>query len=632
MIAHALRGLAIGPAAMMFCAVPAAAQKLANGFPADKYEIAPGGVDLRTGHYVYSATDLSIGPKDGGLTLNRMKPVYSGNRVNPFANFSHNWDIFLTQRGLLPAEIEGLTEYHMAVHLGGRTLSFRGAASGTGFGFQSNGHVANLTLTSGGTKGSSSAVFTAKTTDGTILVFRPMGGLDCDSQTIYNITRRCAYVSEMTQPDGTKYSFTYAYDSALPNNRARLKQVVSNRGYALLLEGTGSTVTKACVLNLSAMTVPVSGLCPAGVPTTSYLYNAAGKLDKAIGADGAESRFTYAAAGAGLTDMGFIKPGQTAAWLTNRIEMIPDEEWTAQEVTKLQTFADGRTYSYEYGRTPIVENMPEPTIIGGAYTDNLGKTFGYGYAAFPDPVTQQPPNDFQDWVYKMSAGPVEITDQLGRSWTASYCDPVLAASGCTVIQDYTATDPAGGTERVLTDGHGNIAKITKYPKPGSSLAPIVTEAAYGFTNIVTQDKPLWIKDGNGNQTDYTYDPNHGGLLTETGPAVNGVRPQKRYAYAQRYAWLSNGSGGYAQSAAPVWLLVSESFCRTSAASGAGCSVAGDEVVTAFDYGPNSGPNNLWLRGTTVTADGVTRRSCIRYDSLGRKISETSPNANLTSCP
>jgi YD repeat-containing protein len=115
--------------------------------------------------------------------------------------------------------------------------------------------------------------------------------------------------------------------------------------------------------------------------------------------------------------------------------------------------------------------------------------------------------------------------------------------------------------------------------------------------------------------------------------VNGVTPQTRYEYAQRYAWLRDSSGGYSQAASPIWMQVRERFCRTTNPSGSGCTGgAADEVVTDYDYGPNSGPNNLLLRGVAVTADGQTRRSCFGYDQMGRIISETSPNANLTSCP
>jgi YD repeat-containing protein len=69
-------------------------------------------------------------------------------------------------------------------------------------------------------------------------------------------------------------------------------------------------------------------------------------------------------------------------------------------------------------------------------------------------------------------------------------------------------------------------------------------------------------------------------------------------------------------------------------AGSACKAgsAGQVVINDDDYGPNSGPNNLLLRGTVVTADGQSRRACVTYDALGRKVSETTPNANLTSCP
>jgi YD repeat-containing protein len=45
---------------------------------------------------------------------------------------------------------------------------------------------------------------------------------------------------------------------------------------------------------------------------------------------------------------------------------------------------------------------------------------------------------------------------------------------------------------------------------------------------------------------------------------------------------------------------------------------------------------LLPRGQIVTAtDGgvtTTLRTCYTYDALGRRLSETRPNANLTSCP
>ena len=102
---------------------------------------------------------------------------------------------------------------------------------------------------------------------------------------------------------------------------------------------------------------------------------------------------------------------------------------------------------------------------------------------------------------------------------------------------------------------------------------------------------------------------------------------------QRNAWIKNASGGYVQLATPIWLLSEERTCRTTATVGNACAGgASDEVVTTYDYGPNSGPNNLWLRGVAVTADGQTLRTCYTYDDYGRKLSETKPLGTGANCP
>ena len=113
--------------------------------------------------------------------------------------------------------------------------------------------------------------------------------------------------------------------------------------------------------------------------------------------------------------------------------------------------------------------------------------------------------------------------------------------------------------------------------------------------------------------------------------MDGVAPQKRYAYVQRTARLLDGSAA----GPPVWLLGRMSTCRTGNPAGAGCALgAADEVVTTYEYGPETGPNILLLRGQSVTADGQTLRTCFAYDPRGRKIGETGANgtAGLSACP
>jgi hypothetical protein len=213
----------------------------------------------------------------------------------------------------------------------------------------------------------------------------------------------------------------------------------------------------------------------------------------------------------------------------------------------------------------------------------------------------------------------------------------------------TRTSAAGIKQLYGYDLRSNLLTLDEIPT-GSADHTLHRSAVYPepctqfltcfCKNIVTCNKPTSATDANGNTTNFTYDPTHGGLLTATGPAVSGsqplsgVQPQTRYTYIQGNAWYLSGSGVMTRDARGIWLLHTESYCRTSApaSSGTGCAVANDEVVTTYDYGPDSGPNNLLLRGKSVTADGQTLRTCYGHDPRTNKIWETSPNANPGSCP
>lgn len=270
-----------------------------------------------------------------------------------------------------------------------------------------------------------------------------------------------------------------------------------------------------------------------------------------------------------------------------------------------------------------------------------GQTWSYG--RFPTGPEQYPP--FNRWTHgalsplglsliatgnstpgmEYIVGPTQkVTNRDGSylEFQASIANPVIRQ-----------VDADGAITTFGYDGRNNVTTVTQNPSSGSA-PPLVRTASYptSCTTLLTCNKPDYVIDANGNRTDYSYDSQHGGVLTETGPAVNGIRPQKRYTYVQRYAWYLNAGGAMTRDARPVWLLASESYCRTGASSGSGCAIAGDEVLTTYDYGPDSGPNNLLLRGVSIMADGRTLRTCYGHDRYGHKIWERSPNAGMTSCP
>jgi YD repeat-containing protein len=643
--------------------------------PAEKMALTPAGVDMRSGRFNYSQTDVSIGEDNetGGVALTRTLNADAVGHLNPFGNFSTNWDIFVSTHGININE----GQYHsetgpdteIGIHFGSRSETFYQVGSEATFTQVSRGAYARLSADPNG----GHPIYTFTTSDGTVAVFRALGQ-ECAN------TRGCAFISTLTYADGTRFTFEYESPTPAAPNTTRLRAVASNRGYALLMQyGSGADwnhVTSACVLNLALQAKPSGNTCPASPQATaSYTYTTFGaserRLASATDASNATWSFTYSAAGQGLS-MGFIRPGEASAWLTNSIWLRPNNDGLVDEIVSAQTSADGATWHYSYATSPPVDGEI-PQLAGGNYVDPAGSqtTFEYGFpirpGAFNPPrVNQQgyPVVNYGDVFFQITPDPITITDPLQRVTRENFCDPTAEANlpmqethRCMLTPTpISTTDPEGRVTELIWDyTTRNLLRATRHAVPGSvqpngqPWPDIVESWTYDCqpTTMAICAKPLTHTDANHNVTTYTY-ASHGGLLTETGPAVSviddanavtTVQPQTRNAYAQRSAWLSNGSGGYVQAATPIWLPVSTSICRTSNPTGnpaAPCATVGDEVLTQFDYGPNSGPNMLLLRGQTVTSTDngttTTLRTCFGYDARGRRISAMAPNANLASCP
>jgi YD repeat-containing protein len=654
--------------------------------PPERLLVSPGGVDMRSGEYVYEQTDVSIGEdsEQGGLALTRSMKADVLGHVSPFGNFAHNWEIMITEK--MVSVLEGNytagsgSDQFMGIHFGGRSESFQSNIySGSGYEQVSRNTQARLTVAGPG----SNAVFTYRGADGTLAVFRPIGNSDCSS--IY----RCAYVSHIVLPDGTRFDFTYENPTPGVANTTRLRRVTSTRGYALLLEYDAASwnhVSKSCVFNLAISGLPANNICPSNASATAnYSYSGVGmarRLASVTDPLGAVSGFTYTPVANGNfacpiasngtiygapatgTQMGFVRPGEATPWLNNSYGERQNNDGLTEEIVYRQDFADGSRYEYCYVESPLIEGQI-PTIAGGSYANALGERvtleFDFPYYPYTTSPTGGPygvshPPHFWccDIKVQVTPGPTRVTDALGRVTITDYCDPIAMANlppsehhRCIVLPvPIAVTSPEGiRTEMVWDMQARNLLQSRQKAMAGAGLADIVSSSIFDCAQPINCAKPTSHTDARGNVTNYTYSPVHGGVLTETGPAVDvvsatgtvtaGVRPQTRNAYVQRTAWISNGSGGYVQAATPIWLLALTSSCRTSAATGnpsAPCAVTGDEVLTTYDYGPDSGPNNLLLRGQVVSADGSALRTCYGYDQRGRRISETQPNANLTSCP
>jgi hypothetical protein len=198
------------------------------------------------------------------------------------------------------------------------------------------------------------------------------------------------------------------------------------------------------------------------------------------------------------------------------------------------------------------------------------------------------------------------------------------------------TYPGGNGTSFFYDARGNVTQEIKIASSGSPLQSLTTINTYPISceNWKICNKPTSRIDSNGGVTTYSWDPDSGQILSQALPAdLNGISSVTRYAYSQMYAWVSNGAGGSQQAGAPIWMLTQTRTCRTKATIAGACAGdASDEKVVDYYYGPPSAPNNLELRGMSVTANGTKLTTCYAYDKLGRQVSVTKPNANLVVCP
>lgn len=582
---------------------------------------SPTGVSYRSGAFSYEEPEISIGGEfPQGISLVRS---YNSGIDSTFAQGykSQGWTHNLVSRisnKVIPNPFipppPGRERWMYSVSIGSRSVGFLGGSSNP----------------TGGMVGT----YTSLQRNGTTLVFSgtEQNGhhtfVDSDGSILYFGSRLEGFwLQNWTAPDGTRLDFTYDANG--------LRSVFSTRGYALIFESdapTSGTWTKICAVNLSQHYVTALSNCPAGVPTTtlsritSPAHPTRTLLGSATDPSGRITSYEYV----GDDHLGCIKEGGSSSCRISNVYNICHRDpattedppnMRAMDQVVSQSTATGETYSYSFDPTPQCPDPDASVPATRTMTSNTGT------------VTSVTTN---------SAGvPSNIVDPLLRSTTLTYFPSAFPLVD-EAAQLASLTTPEGLKKEYVYDTRGNLTEERTKAKPGTGLPDRVVSASYPSTCVdrKTCNKPTSVTDALGNITTYTYDPSHGGILTENGPAVlvsgagTPVAAVKRFTYVQRYAWLRNAAGtGYVQASTPVWLLSTESFCRSSATVGATCAGGvADEVVTTYDYGPDSGPNTLLLRGKVMTANGVSLRTCYGYDAQGRKVSETTPAANLAACP
>lgn len=566
--------------------------------PPRQITASPGGVNLADGRFTYQATDLSIGP----LTLERS---YLGGREVKGSDFfglnwTHNYGIHVVEGEYGRADktfvVLGRTSAHfMKSFIINGVQTFRST--------NPDSYGTSLVLNG------SAFVYTDR--HGVVYTFNPSVNAFPPPSNITPPPRN-QRVARIDYPNGHTLTFTYG-------NSGKPTQIASNFGFSLVFQyGSNGFVSQACAFNHAVTVLSSNPSCSGAAKVVSYSYApvAYPNLTGVIDASGQTWGYDYLNL-SNVSQLSCVRQvNSTSCSITNHYEagMGGRARWVTR-----QTMADGTVWNYNFTEDRSTADDPQlpgeaPLYSSGGYTDPTG-------------------------VYVLAEYGGGLMNSLSQGGSVS----TFAWDG---VELASLQYPEGNKLTYGRDSRGNIVSETWTAKPGSGTAAASRSFTYpdpqlGDCTSVPRaicNQPSAKSDYKENQTDFTYDPTHGGVLTETGPAVNGVRPQTRHEYAQRYAWIM-GSGGYVQAASPIWVRTATSFCRTSAATGnpaAPCAIVGDEVRTTYDYGPDSGPNSLSLRGQAVIAtDGgvtTTLRTCFGYDGFGQRISETQPNANLASCP
>ena len=650
-------------AAIALLPVSAAAQSGPVGLNAPpSFETkSPGDVDLPSGAFSMQVTDLAIGDGSfpGGLSLERSYNSSTGQAYTAFTTgWTHNW--FMQVTGAPWPTPDGITlcedvpepyrtdlcsEYYFVLSWAGGSAKYANTLSCVLPGGNSPSHTAANTngvygpydedhygreLRFVGTDGDGCSSHTwghyeFTDQDGTLYVFNPL-----------NAAQGQQKLSHVIAPNGVRADVHY--------QSGRVIAVTTSDGYALLFEyGIMPLynilgITKACVVNVAMTQVSPGSACPASSTSVTYGYgtaefawsNSAGvdlgsAFDNALAAvtDSSGDTTTY-----GYDDGGHVNcirdPGQSVCRVSltyatcrqnpNYMIELPGSRYPELHLGERvlrQDFANGEFLTYPGA---AFMECPEPADSqSGSFADALGNTT----SATLD-----------------GGKPASITDALGRVTTNTYPGRTSIIGGPGLIR--SATYPEGNRSEFAYDNRANLVQVRSVPKSGSSEPILTQNAAYPSTctDRKTCNQPTSVTDAKGNVITFTYDSAHGGVLTTTAPSVGGVSPMTRYYYVQREAWLRSGAN-FVKTGKPVWLKSEERSCRTSVLdpiAGTCSAGAGDLVRTLYDYGPDAGPNNLWLRGMAVVADGLTLRTCYQYDQLGRRIAETRPLGTGATCP
>lgn len=552
--------VSIAAISAMCVAAPALAQTVPA--PAVRQPVDANGVDVSAGTFNVTTTDVAVGTGETGMQYVRSSNGV-GWRDNLLGSLQFNGSVMTVSIGDSSSTFTYVSGAYTSDEADGSTLTYNPA----------------------------SLEYTFISRNGETAVFTEANGS-------YGRYGNAGYLKSVTRPNGVKWTMNnvtgqwcqLGYGSGsgctVPQqNAVRVQSATSNTGYQLKLEYASNAladyagledwyrVSKVTGINAAVEYCdPVAASCSLTGTWPQMTYAKSGSTEIDTDAAGGQRVMTY---DANNRIASLQRPAATTA--TTSVTYGSDGKVSA--VTK-----NGVAYGYTWSDAGNVRYMTMTEPDGSSIRVDTHIPSGVVNTRF---------------------------DELGHYSSFIYDSNYRLAEVHAHDGNYT---------KYTYDPRGNIIETRNISKTPGTPADIVTTAGFDANcgSAITCNQPNWTKDAAGNQTDYTYDPTHGGLLTVTAPAatIGTNRAQTRTTYSAHQAYYKNGTGSIVAAGSLIYLPTGLSSCQT----GLTCGGTPEEVKTTIDYGPQTAgtANNLLpLSITRASGDGaVSATSAFKYDTVG----------------